>query len=191
MSEQVVVTIKQRHSPKFYNTFLREIARYMGVDYTYGWYGEDRSYLWEWTEQLQKTGSIHLWVDYNVPVHTRIASLTEGEVLHVEQDYADCGWWNLIIVWDVQALVFFYAHLWDTPKVTFWKRVKVWEILWNVWKVWENGQWFHHLHLQCMRWSDFIQLRNQDPGLSTLDWYSHGKNGWEDVYPNPEKIFSK
>jgi murein DD-endopeptidase MepM/ murein hydrolase activator NlpD len=71
----------------FCQKLVENSAKKLGVDFTYGGWLEDRSFLWKGS-YLEKTGNfIHLGVDYNVPAGTKVFADYDMEVVHMENDF--------------------------------------------------------------------------------------------------------
>ncbi len=140
--------------PEKCNAWVLDIARRRGVDFTYGGYLEDRSYLWR-GHYLPAGPQAHLGVDYNVPDGTRVALCADAKVVHIGRDNSFGGWGGVLIFKLDQPPVtgadyLYYGHLaWDDT-VAVGDKLAAGDIVGRIGKPHENGVWFPHLHVQLV-----------------------------------------
>ncbi|MEI7720041.1 MAG: peptidoglycan DD-metalloendopeptidase family protein [bacterium] len=153
-------------------TMVDDVHKKYGLDYSYGGWFEDRSFLWKGS-YLDKTGTYtHLGVDFNAPAFTEIALDFDGEVVLVGDDHPLDGGWGPHVVVKHQnlPLYFIFAHLDRDPQCAIGDILKKDQIFAKVGKAPYNGNWFSHLHLQAIEQSFFDQLIANN-AFDSLDGY--------------------
>ncbi len=157
------------------------VARQAGcksVDYTYGGYLEDRSFLWRGSYLTAKTGFTHLGVDVNVPAGTPIHCPVPFRIVQalIDPDQ-DGGWGGMVVVELKRGGIVVFAHL-ALPAVL--RMGGSWlpadEPLGWVAPSDRNGGWFPHLHLQGLKSLDL---------LNGLDGYGPPRRKNAELYPEP------
>lgn len=149
--------------------FVKAIAKRNGVDYTYGGFGENRSFIWR-DSYIQHGNFIHLGVDVNVPELTAIHCPVDAKLIEVFIDNEqNGGWGGRVLVETAKGLVLF-AHLKVSDNIQ--KDIIKDTYLGYVAPPSINGGWFPHLHLQAL--NNILELNN-------LDGYGPSING----IPNP------
>lgn len=149
-------------------------AKKYGVDFTYGGWMENRSYLWKGS-YLENTGNfIHLGIDFNVPAGTKVYANHEMEVVHVENDYPLKHVWGLMVVGYIKKfdICVLYAHL---SKENNWKMgdvIQKGEVIGIVGDKDDNGFWFPHLHVQTITKEYFDQVQTNN-SWKEFDGYGH------------------
>lgn len=148
------------------------------VDYTYGGWMEDRSFLWKGS-YLEKTGNFtHLGVDFNVPVGTKVYADDEMQVIRVENDFPLVHGWGQMIIGYVKHLnvCILYGHLAANNSWKVGDVIKRGEVVGEVGQKNENGFWFPHLHVQTITKEYFDEVE--------------ARNGWEDFdgYTSPADL---
>ena len=120
------------------------------LDFSYGGFLEDRSVLWR-DHYMTKGHTIHLGIDYNVPVNTFVALPCAAELLYAREDKDQGGGWGGQLFFGVKhGPRFILGHLH--------------QLVSGIGKVYEkgaivgaiapssiNGGWYPHLHLQCTK----------------------------------------
>jgi hypothetical protein len=150
--------------------FVKDVARRSGVDYTYGGFGENRSFIWR--DSYIKFGNfVHLGIDVNVPVGTPVFCPVPFEVLEVFIDKEqNGGWGGRVLVKTEKGLVIF-AHLKVVDNLQFnfqYQPIR----LGNIAEASVNGGWFPHLHLQAL--NNISELNNLDGYGSSIDSVNKG-----------------
>jgi murein DD-endopeptidase MepM/ murein hydrolase activator NlpD len=153
---------------------LLAMASEGGRTCTYGSFLEDRTHLWAGLYPTPpKSKLVHLGVDINnVVVGQPVASLTDGTIFHVLEDYsARTGWGGRVVVrspTDKGPIFLMYAHLGRSlPPVG--TPVERGQIIGSIGDPRVNGGWFPHLHLQIMSEK---YIRNYEANLDEIDGYA-------------------
>jgi murein DD-endopeptidase MepM/ murein hydrolase activator NlpD len=149
---------------------------------TYGGYLEDRTELWKsYYPPIVGKPTWHLGLDVNnlTPGET-VCSITDGVVVHVHRDVDDTklnGWGGQLIIQTGKTFVL-YGHLcydaFRSCDIKVGSVVKRGQAIGAVGDSKDNGQWFPHLHLQCML-GEFITDRHGEDissaALEAIDGY--------------------
>ncbi len=150
--------------------------------YYYGGYGENRKDIWKGTYLDDKKNYIHLGIDINMPAGTPIKCPFDCMILSVFSDRdTKIGWGGRLILmphdsFDSPMLVL--AHL-DPNKLVLnnWNPNKnKGDILAKIGNWPQNGNTFHHLHIQCI-WPKVIH-----------DFDGYGTNKDLKDNPNPFEV---
>lgn len=157
---------------QFCDQWVSNIAKNMGVDYTWGGHFEDRKHLWSgYYSEAEKV--THLGIDYNVPSGTPVAAPTDCVVVHswAEQSNTN-GWGGRLILklntpWK-NAPYLILGHLAHENLPKEGTVFKEGEVITITGTPKENGGWFPHLHVQCAN-EEFYQQHLSD--LTLLDGY--------------------
>jgi len=160
-----------------YNWVKQLHAKYH-IDYSYGGWLEDRHFLWR-DSYLKDTNAIHLGVDFNVPAGTEIYSPISGVVDDVFYDNDRNGGWGGRIIIKTKPL-WLFAHMSHSLPARG-TEIKIGDYLGTVGISKENGNWFPHLHVQCLDAS--IMYNNTE-----LDGYGGWYSLMPKVYPDPMGI---
>ena len=158
------------------------------VDFTYGGWTENREFLWKGS-YLENTGNfIHLGVDYNVPVGTKVFANHEMKIVHIENDAPLKHGWGQMIIGYIEKLdiCILYGHL---SKDNIWKvgdKIKKGEVVGVVGDKNDNGFWFPHLHVQCITKEYFDEVNTKN-GWKEFDGYGNIKDFQElvRIYKDP------
>lgn len=148
----------------FCQKIVENSAKKLGVDFTYGGWLEDRSFLWGGS-YLEKTGNfIHLGVDFNVPEETKVFAQYDMEVVHLENDYPLKHGWGQMLIGYVKEdnICILYAHL---SKNITWKKggsIIIGDLIGKVGNNQENGFWFPHLHVQIITKEYFDEVNSKN-----------------------------
>ncbi len=156
------------------------------VDYSFGGYLEDRSFLFRNKYHAQRGTFIHLGVDYNVPAGTPVTVPCPATVVDRWIDKDQEGGWGgrvvLFLPWSNYYMI--YAHLAaeGLPMPgdhlgNAWGRTEVG----LVGAEHENGGWFPHLHIQLVS-GDYLKSHD----VREFDGYAKMYDGIERDFPNPE-----
>ncbi len=149
-------------------------AKKYSVDFTYGGWLENRSFLWKGS-YLEKTGNfIHLGVDFNVPSGTKIYANHEMKIVHIENDYPLKHGWGQMLIGYVEKLdiCILYGHL--SPENSYRKNgiIKAGEVIGVVGTKSENGFWFPHLHVQVIT-KEYFDIVDSANAWEGFDGYGH------------------
>ncbi len=151
---------------------VSNVHKKYNLDFSYGGWLEDRSFLWKGSYLDETGGYIHLGVDFNVPEYTEVASCFDAEVVRIDDDYPiEGGWGNRIIVKHATLpLYFIYAHLDEDLICKVGDILVQGQVFAKVGKTPFNGKWFPHLHLQSVDSVLYEELIRTN-ALDTLDGY--------------------
>lgn len=167
-------------------------AKY-GLDFSYGGWMEDRSFLWKGTYLEPLKTYIHLGIDVNAPEGTDICTDFEAEVVKIDDDYPEQGGWGprVIIKYMKEPLYFIYAHLDREIKCQVGDYLENGQIFAKVGKPPFNGNWFPHVHIQTIREGFYNEISNND-SWDEIDGYGLvediTKNA--DRFPDPLQYIS-
>jgi len=173
--------------------FINDIHKKYSLDFSYGGWMEDRSFLWrDWyldKEQL----FIHLAVDLNVPTGTEVATDFDAEVARIDNDFPlDGGWGTYIILKHLSKSVYvLYAHLDENILCKVGDKLNKGTIFAKVGHAPQNGNWFPHTHVQIIDADYYLELEKNN-GWEKFDGYGL-KNDIEmnaKRHPNPMQFIS-
>lgn len=147
------------------------------VDHSWGGWMEHRDHLLR-HHYMKDVGTDHFWhlgIDYNVPAGTKVHMPLAGELVYSCQETDQDGGWGGKLIFQYEDGYFILGHL---DQIVSEKRVyQKGEIVGVVGVSEVNGNWFPHLHIQCMRKLDV-----------KVDGYSHRYEGIEADFPNPKAM---
>jgi len=149
-------------------SFVEALHKKYNIDFSYGGWMEDRSFLWRGWYLDESKMFTHLGVDLNVPAGTEVAVDFEAEVVAVMDDYPlDGGWGPHVILKNLDKDIYIlYAHLDRDIFCKVGDKLATGQIFAKVGHAPENGNWFPHVHVQAIEAKYFEQIRDT--------------NGWED-----------
>lgn len=158
--------------PNFCNEWVKSLHLARGVEYSYGGWMENRANLWR--GHYHKPGhTIHLGIDYNVPDWTEVFLPRSGVLVMSENDPDQDGGWGGRAIYKIENYYVIFAHLMAIEgKVG--RICKAGTSVGLVGNHAVNGNWFPHLHVQCMKsynvsadgYGDITSLTNYpDPEL--------------------------
>ena len=111
----IVVTAKNNplNDPTICQKMVDAVHQKSSKDFSYGGWMEDRSFLWKGSYLENEQKFIHLGVDFNVPVGTKVAADFGAEVVRIDSDYPEQGGWGtrIIVRHDSLPICMIYAHL--------------------------------------------------------------------------------
>lgn len=147
------------------------------VEFSYGGYMEDRSFLWRGHYMLPGA-AWHLGIDYNVPQGTAVHLPVDADLITSELDTDQNGGWGGRLIFRVGKYYLILAHL--TAMVRETRKYKAGDLVGLIGTFPDNGNWFPHLHVQAV---------NAGLGsISTIDGYSRLYGGIENEIPRPDCI---
>lgn len=158
--------------PQFCEDWVKKIAQNLGVDFTWGGHFEDRKHLWSgFYNEAEKV--THLGIDYNVPSGTPVAAPQNCVVVHAWKDISGSNGWGgrLILKLDEpwqNAPYLVLGHLAHDNLPKEGAIFKKGDVITVTGEPHENGNWFPHLHVQCVN-EAFYQQHIDD--LTLLDGY--------------------
>jgi murein DD-endopeptidase MepM/ murein hydrolase activator NlpD len=154
---------------------VEELHKTHECDFSYGGYLEDRKTLWKGHYHAEGH-TTHLGVDFNVPAYTEVCMPFNGQVVAIEKDPHQNGGWGTRVIFKVNDLWVIFAHLRDCS-LRINKNVSMGESIGFIGTPDNNGGWFPHLHVQCMK--------NYDIGV---DGYFQAVDNLKELFPNPYDI---
>lgn len=162
--------------PQICDNWKEFIHKVKEIDYSYGGYLEDRAIAWQ--GRLYH-GSIHVGVDYYVPVDTAVHMPVDGKLIESWQDDdIEGGWGGRLVFQKADGIYIVLAHLKDMVTEVG-KVYKAGDKVALIAASDTNGNWSPHLHVQCMK-----HLKEG------FDGYVHDYPGIEKDYPNPEVVLT-
>jgi len=150
--------------PKICEEFVNDVHKKYSLDFSYGGWMEDRSFIWQGGYLEQDKIFVHLGIDLNVPANSEVATDFRAEVLKIDNDYPlDGGWGPHVILKNLEKNVcILYAHL---DKNILCKVGEILEkniIFAKVGSAPFNGNWFPHLHVQVISLDYYSELENNN-----------------------------
>jgi len=136
----------------------------------------------------RESRSIHLGVDFWLPVQTPVHALLDGEIVTAVNDADDKAYGGLIILkHQAEDIVFFtlYGHL-SVASVSDKKlgdTLKKGDCIGYLGSAHENGKWVPHLHFQVLL--SMLGFKDDFPGVA---YYSQ-MNIWKSICPDPNLLF--
>ncbi len=180
-------------NPETCDVFVRTIHKKLGVDFSYGGWLEDRSTLWKGSYLDQWKTYIHLGIDINAPAGTLIAASFDATVIKIDDDYPENGGWGtrIILKHANKPFYFIYAHLDREIKNKVGDLILKDHILAKVGNAPYNGNWFPHLHVQCITEQYFKEIEENNL-WAELDGYGHADETKIDAlrFPDPTPFLS-
>jgi len=169
------------------------VHKKFSLDFSYGGWMEDRSFLWKGSYLDTDKTYIHLGVDINVPAGTKIAAAFDAEVVKIDDDYPEDGGWGprVILKHASQPIYMIHAHLSKDISCKVGDTLKQGDVFAEVGKAPFNGNWFPHLHLQVISKAYFEELEKGDL-WHELDGYGVSEETEENAvrFPDPLQYLS-
>lgn len=159
-------------NPEACQSFVEAVHKKYNIDFSYGGWMEDRSYIWRGWYLDQSQFFTHFGIDLNVPVGTEVAADFEAEVVLVMDDYPlDGGWGPHMILKNLEKDIYIlYAHLDKNILCKVGDKLSVGQVFARVGHAPENGNWFPHVHVQAIEKNYFEHLKNTN-GWESFDGY--------------------
>lgn len=132
--------------------------------------------------------TIHLGIDFWLPMHTSVHALLDGEVVVAVNNKGDKNYGGLLILKHTLEGIEFYT-LYGHLSVESVLKHNVGEFIKNGEKIAElgisneNGNWVPHLHFQVML--SLLNYENDYPGVA----YYNQTEVWKSVSPDPNLLF--
>lgn len=157
-------------SPKSCDMWLKKIHKKYNVDFSYGGFLEDRSFIWKDHYNSKKNIFIHEAIDFNVPRGTGVFLFDDGEVVEIIRDIEMFGGWgNAVVFWIPKIKKYvIYGHLDKKLNVELGKKYSSGQSIGKIGGPSQNGHYFPHLHLEFMD-KDFAAKYNK---FFDVDGYS-------------------
>ncbi|MDB5194493.1 MAG: peptidase [Parcubacteria group bacterium] len=142
------------------------------LDFSYGGWMEDRSFLWRGSYLEEEKFFTHLGVDLNVASGTEVTCDFEAEVVKLDNDYPEVGGWGTRIILKHAALPLYmiYAHLDPDVAVKVGDKLIQDQIFAKVGRAPYNGNWFPHLHVQTIS-EEYYKKISEGDKWDELDGY--------------------
>lgn len=158
--------------PVICQSMVADTHQKYSIDFSYGGWLEDRSFLWRGSYLEDSSAFIHLGVDLNVPAGTAVALDFTGTVVAIMNDYPlDGGWGTAVIVKHAtEPLYFIYAHLGEDVLCGVGDTIQTNQIFASVGEAPFNGNWFPHVHVQCIDAEHYESLSEHEI-FTVLDGY--------------------
>jgi 4-aminobutyrate aminotransferase-like enzyme/Ser/Thr protein kinase RdoA (MazF antagonist) len=138
----------------------------------------------------KESRTIHLGIDFWIPVGTQVHALFDGEVVTAVNDKGDKEYGGLIILKHrEEGLVFYtlYGHqsLDSVSTLKAGDRISKGELVGRIGNYTENGNWAPHLHFQFML--SLLDYKDDFPGVA----YPNEVEVWKSICPDPNLLFSQ
>lgn len=146
----------QEKNPLNDSAICQEMVNYAkkkyDLDFSYGGWIEDRSFLWCGSYLDKKKIYTHLGIDISASAGTEVAATFDAKVVKVDDDYPEEGGWGtrVILKHRSEPLYFIYAHLDRDIQCKAGDLIAKGKIFAKIGKPPYNGNWFEHLHLQAI-----------------------------------------
>lgn len=147
-------------NPSFCQKMLQDVHKKYGLDFSYGGWMEDRSFLWKGSYLEKEKNFIHLGVDLNVPAGTEVVANFNAKVVKIDNDYPDDGGWGqrIIVKHISEPLYFIFAHLDSDIKCQVGDKLVTGQVFAKVGMAPYNGNWYQHLHVQTISAKYYLEL---------------------------------
>lgn len=160
------------------------------VEWSWGGYLENRSFLWKGSYLDQTGGYVHAGVDLNLPAGTVVAAPVDFKIMLVDSDYpVNWGWGSRIFATtdcsqEASKFVFIFAHLEDVA-VKSGDSVSAGSQIARIGRPPKNGNWYTHLHLQAVEKGYLDGILKA--GIENLDGYFHPNDleKMSKIFPEP------
>jgi hypothetical protein len=154
--------------------WVEELKKMFVVDHLWGGWLEHRDFVLrdKYHKNMGPDYFWHLGIDYTVPVHSLVHLPVDATLLYHFQDPDQDGGWGGKLIFDSDHGLFVLGHL--DQIVTESRHYSAGDVIGRVADRDMNGNWFPHLHIQCLR--EFYP---------NVDGYSYHYDGIELDFPNP------
>jgi murein DD-endopeptidase MepM/ murein hydrolase activator NlpD len=179
--------------PQICQKMVVDTHKKFGLDFSYGGWLEDRSFLWNGSYLALYNTFTHLGIDINVPSGTKIAADFKAEVVKVDDDHPENGGWGprVILKHLSKPVYIIYAHLDRKILVKVGDKIKEGKVFAKVGEAPFNGNWFPHLHVQVVSEKNFKEIEKKNL-WSELDGYGAAEEIADDAkrFPDPMQYIS-
>lgn len=154
--------------------WVETLRQVLDADHIWGGWMEHRDFVLRnhYHKDMGQDYFWHLGIDYTVPVHSLVHLPIDATLVYSFQDPDQDGGWGGKLIFKSTKGFFVLGHL--DQIVTEQKSYSAGDVVGRVAAEGVNGNWFPHLHIQC--------LRNFKPDV---DGYSSHYEGIEQDFPNP------
>ena len=144
--------------------FIESVHKKYSLDFSYGGWMEDRSFIWKgWYMENEKIFT-HLGLDINVPTGTEVATDFAAEVVKIDNDYPlDGGWGPHVILKHLSKPIYIiYAHLDQNIICKVGDKLDEGTIFAKVGHAPFNGNWFPHVHVQAISVDYYLEIEKNN-----------------------------
>lgn len=101
------------NDPVVCQEMVNDVNKKYSLDFSYGGWMEDRSFLWLGSYLDKKKIYTHLGIDVSAPAGTEIMAIFDAKVIKVDDDYPEEGGWGtrVILKHQLEPLYLIYAHM--------------------------------------------------------------------------------
>lgn len=169
--------------PVYCSKWVDHVHKIVGCDHSQGGYLEDRRHLWR-GHYIPADAAIHYGIDYNVSAGIEVHALSDCTLIHLFNDYDKRGGWGGRLTFQQDdGKVYLYAHVAHWGLLTkVGKKYKAGDLVGFVGSAPGNGNWYPHLHLQCI---DFEYTT-----LADVDGYGKLDDVLKLAYPDPNVVLN-
>lgn len=163
--------------PNVCQNMVNDVNTKYGLDFSYGGWMEDRSFLWRGSYLDEKKIYVHLGIDLSAQAGTPVAATFDAEISKIDDDYPEVGGWGtrVILKHKTEPLYFIFAHLDRDIKCKEGDGLERGDIIARVGKPPFNGNWFEHLHFQAMTEEYYLEIEKKNL-WDELDGYGSEKD---------------
>jgi murein DD-endopeptidase MepM/ murein hydrolase activator NlpD len=164
------------NDPVICTEMVEDLHKELGVDFSYGGYMEDRSFVWRGSYLEEPSTFIHLGVDLNAPRGTSIAIDFDAEAILVDDDYPEIGGWGtrVVVKHKMKDVYLIYAHLDRKIAVKTGDSLSKSQVFAAIGHTPYNGNWFPHVHVQILTKTAYDKAMEDD--FLELDGYGSSKD---------------
>lgn len=175
--------------PEVCQQFVDFVHKKYNIDFSYGGWMEDRSFLWRGWYLDESKMFTHFGLDLNVPVGTEVATDFQAEVALIMDDYPlDGGWGPHVILKNLEKNVYvLYAHLDRDISCKVGDTLSVGQVFAKVGHAPENGNWFPHVHVQVIE-SEYFEYLKKEDAWENFDGYGFKENSAIDSVRHPDPL---
>jgi hypothetical protein len=171
------------HDLDVQNEFVRAVAKEAKADFTYGGYLEWRGDLWRGF-YMKPNEMVHVGVDYNAPAGTLVTLPVDAVLVRSEADPDQDGGWGgrLIFHRPASDSYFVIGHLAHANRIQPELEgclLRQGAEIGRIGESFENGNWFAHLHVQCISRAEY------DATQGGFDGYVAPSVDLSERYPPP------
>ena len=139
---------------KDFNAYLEDVHRKQGVTWSLSGDRENRTSLYAQDPNKSiEARTVHIGLDLNAPAGTPIHSPFDAEVIKAEYDAGDGNYgWFCVLKHSVGGTTFYtlYGHVAEKDLAPTGKKLRAGDVFARIGDLHENGNWFHHVHLQVL-----------------------------------------
>ena len=152
--------------------FITDTHKKYSLDFSYGGWMENRTNFLRESYLEEGDKFIHLGIDINVPTGTEIATDFDAEVIKTGDDLEpNLGWGPHVILKHLSKPVYIiYGHLDKKILCSQGDILKINTIFAKVGFPPDNGNWFPHVHVQCINPEYFSETEGK---IENLDGYGY------------------